>query len=768
MTGDRRKRNAARPLRAPWVAALLLLLTAAPAPAQQGLDLQKAGKGPVRIEADRLSYDRESDIYRAEGGVVITFTGGFLKADSVTLNRASGDAWAHGRALLQTDGDTLEGDILEINLDSKTGVARDGRMFFVRNHLFITGSEIEKSGEATYRIKDGTATTCDGPVADWRFTGKEVDVTVDGYGTLKNGTFQIRDTPVAWLPWLMFPAKTTRQTGLLFPYFGYSQEKLGFDTEIPFYWAISKSADATLYTRYMDKRGLKEGLEFRYAPGAGTHGLFYGDFLRDQWTGSDTLGGIPRTWTEKQDRWSWYWNHETTFSPGFYFRSDLKKVSDIYYFRDFDSHNYYLDHYAGSRNRKFERVSFLANEQLTSYDSTARIVKEWRNFNLTALAQYTDNLTSPSNDETLQRYPEIALTGFRQPLFGTPVTWEFTSLYGHYERTLGERGDTLDVYPKLSLPWSFGDVLQVTPTAGFRETLWDTESNGSMATTGDTASRSVFTAALNASTEVFRVLDVNRGAVEKVRHAVKPEVTYRYIPLAGPSVRPDFVPPVATTTVGGVSASVDAENSITYALTNTLISRFRDDKGNVIYREILRLKLSQTYNITTPTIYVTQPTLLTPTTTPGVLPADPTKPFRPIDLEVDLNPYPHLAFMTRAAYDVNTTSWAQINQDIALRDGRGDSLSLVYRYTRDSVESVGLAGRARVSGALDVFAGFRRDEFGRSTLEKTVGLEYRGQCWSVQASYSDLVDDRQFVVLFSLSGLGRVGGFSASRQTTGF
>jgi len=255
MTGDRRKRNAARPLRATWVAALLLLLTAAPAPAQQGLDLQKAGKGPVRIEADRLSYDRESDIYRAEGGVVITFTGGFLKADSVTLNRASGDAWAHGRALLQTDGDTLEGDILEINLDSKTGVARDGRMFFVRNHLFITGSEIEKSGEATYRIKDGTATTCDGPVADWRFTGKEVDVTVDGYGTLKNGTFQIRDTPVAWLPWLMFPAKTTRQTGLLFPYFGYSQEKLGFDTEIPFYWAVSKSADATLYTRYMDKRG---------------------------------------------------------------------------------------------------------------------------------------------------------------------------------------------------------------------------------------------------------------------------------------------------------------------------------------------------------------------------------------------------------------------------------------------------------------------------------------------------------------------------------
>ena len=767
MTADWKKRRIAGLHRVSWFVPALLLFLAVSAWAQPSLDLQKAKKGPIRIEAERLSYDQESDTYRAEGDVVITFTGGFLKADTVTMNRATGDAWAHGHAYLQSEGDILEGDIIEINLETKKGLARDGRMFFVRNHLYLRGSEIEKTGEATYRVKDGTATTCDALVPDWRFKGREMDVTVDGYGTIRDGSFQIRETPVVWLPWAMFPAKTTRQTGLLFPYFGYSQDKLGFDGELPFYWAISQSADATLYTRYMDKRGVKEGLEFRYQPSTSTYGLFYGDFLRDQWTGSDTSGGIPRTWTEKQDRWSWYWNHETTFSPGFYFRSDLKKVSDIYYFRDFDSHNYYLDHYAGTRNRKFEKVSFLANESLTSYDSTARLVKEWRYFNLTALGQYTDNLTSTSNDETLQRYPEIALTGFKQPLFGTPLNWEFTSLYGNYYRTLGERGYAVDLYPKISLPWAFGDYLSVTPTAGFRETLWDTEST-STATTGDTASRSVYTLGLNASTEVFRVLDVGWGEVEKVRHAVKPEVTYSYIPSAGPSIRPDFVLPVATTTVGGVNANVDSQNSITYALTNTLISRLRDEKGNAVYREILRVKLSQTYNITTPTIYVTPPTLLVPTTTPNVLPADPTKPFRPVDLEVDINPYRYLAFMTRAAYDVNTTSWAQINQDITLSDARGDSLSAVYRYTKNSIESIGLTGRARVTNSFDVFAGFRRDEFSDASLEKTVGIEYRHQCWSVQMSYSDLVDDRTFMVLFSLSGLGRVGGMSASRQTMGF
>jgi len=35
-------------------------------------------------------------------------------------------------------------------------------------------------------------------------------------------------------------------------------------------------------------------------------------------------------------------------------------------------------------------------------------------------------------------------------------------------------------------------------------------------------------------------------------------------------------------------------------------------------------------------------------------------------------------------------------------------------------------------------------------------------------SYSDLVDDRTFKILFSLTGFGRVGGFSASRDVMGF
>jgi LPS-assembly protein len=755
MTGDRKKRGFANLARAAWIAFLVPFLLVAPAGGQQGLNLQRAEKGPVHIVSDRLAYDQDSDTYRAEGDVVITFTGGYLKADSVTLNRTTNDAWAHGHALLSSEGDTLEGDILEINLETKKGMAHGGRMFFIKNHLFVTGSEIEKSGEATYRIKDATATTCDGPLPDWRFTGKEGDVTIDGYGTLKNGSFQIRDTPVIWFPWAVFPAKTTRQSGFLFPYFGYSQDKLGFDVEVPFYWAISDSYDATLYSRYMDKRGLMEGVEFRYQPSQSTWGLFYGDFLKDQWTGSDDLGGVPRTWTEKQDRWSWYWNHETTFEPGFYFRADLMRLSDIYYFRDFDSHNYYLSHYAGGLNRKFQNISFIGNEQLTSYNSTARIVKQWRNFNVTALTQYTENLTTTSNAETLQRYPEVTFTGFKQPLLGTRLNWEVSSLYGFYYRDYGLKGSAFDVYPKMSLPWAFGSYVTVTPEAGVRETLWDTTSNNP-AVPGTSSNRTLYSLSLGATSEVFRIFNVDWGSIQKVRHAVKPEVTYYYVPFVDQVSRPDFV------------TGVDSSNGVTYALTNTLIGRKADEKGNVTYQELSRLKLSQTYNIEKPVVFSQIPPFTVPPTPPITLPADPTTTFSPLAIELDINPYQYLGFTNRSAYDFNTTSWSQINQDIVLTDTRGDSLAFVYRYTKNSVESAGIAGRIRAAKSLDFFGVLRENLFERTTLERTIGLEYRGQCWGVEVSYSDTVNDRSFMILFSLSGFGRVGGFSASKQVMGF
>ncbi len=334
-------------------------------------------RGPVTIEADSLRYDSGGDTYEATGNVLITFEGGFLRADHVFMNNSTKDADASGDVYIQSDQDILQGEKVRFNVETKRGTVFGGLLFVKENNLYIQAEEISKTGEATYTLKDARATTCDGSTPDWRFAGREVDVTVDGYGRLTQGSFQIRNIPVLYLPYLIFPAKTTRQTGVLFPRIAYSQDKFGWDVGLPFYWKISDYTDATFYQRYMDKRGFQEGAEFRYCLAEDSYGTLYGDYLNDTFETTETDGsGLEREWDDHRKRWSYYLNTETVISEGFYLRTDIKKVSDIWYFRDFESYNYYQEHYNRAGDRRHDTGAFTADRALASLDSTVRLVKD--------------------------------------------------------------------------------------------------------------------------------------------------------------------------------------------------------------------------------------------------------------------------------------------------------------------------------------------------------------------------------------------------------
>jgi lipopolysaccharide assembly outer membrane protein LptD (OstA) len=115
----------------------------------------------------------------------------------------------------------------------------------------------------------------------WHFRTSDLRVTLEGYGLTKHTRFHLGSVPVLYTPYLVFPAKTKRQTGLLPPRLGRG-DRLGWDVDLPFFWAISRSTDATVYSHYMSKRGLMVGPEFRYAASKKSKGVFRFDYLRDQ------------------------------------------------------------------------------------------------------------------------------------------------------------------------------------------------------------------------------------------------------------------------------------------------------------------------------------------------------------------------------------------------------------------------------------------------------------------------------------------------------
>ena len=718
-------------------------------------------KGPVTIEASSIAYDKAKDTYHAKGDVFIVFSGGSLLAESVSLNRTSNEALAQGYVMVISDGDILEGDKVQFNIETKTGIAYEGKVFLAKNHFYLSGLKIEKTGEATYHIEDATATTCDGNFPDWRLMGSEMNVTIDGYGTLKNSKFLAKDIPIFYTPYLLFPAKTTRQSGFLLPHLAYSQNKLGLDVELPFYWAISESTDATFYQRYMDKRGFKEGVEFRYFLGNNSFGTFYGDIMNDTWRGKDpsgtTVGVTSRDWQSDHKRWSYYFNHETTFSPSFFLRTDIRKVSDNWYFKDFTSHNYYLSNYSATETQKFKRVSFVGDESLGSLDSSVRLVKNWQLYSLSALVRYTDDFASASNDATLQKYPEIALKGIKQPLWGTPLYFEVDATYDYYYRNEGQKGHLYDVQPVLSLPLRWGDYLKVTPQIGVKSTFWDRDDN---LDTGNTVyskhgDRGIYTAGATATTEIHRIFDIGGEVIDKIRHGIRPEITYTYVPYSYQDDAPDFV------------TRVPEQNTLTYALTNSLVARLNEKGGVKSYQELLRFKLAQTYDFKEARRGEATP------------PRD-KRPFSDIDMELDVKPFPHLTFLARNKYSIKSGEWEQINYDVTVSDWRGDSITAgyrnaktvteevnpygsalpftTYRYSQAPVEEINLSLKAMLTNYFSLIHVYRRNELDHRTIERTYGLNYSKQCWTIEIRYTETQDDKSFAAAFSLYGLGKIGG----------
>jgi LPS-assembly protein len=685
---------------------------------------------PVNIEADNIHYEKESDTYRANGNVVIHFSGDTLLADTVILKKQENEIFALDRVKLTSKGDILEGDEIIYNIERKTGTVYNGKVFFAKNHLYLWGNTIEKRSDVDYYVQDVRTTSCDGDVPDWQLTGRELNVTADGYGALSHCKFLVRDVPVFYTPYLIFPAKRERQSGFLFPRFGQSN-KNGFDMEVPFYWAISENTDATFYQRYMAKRGFQEGLEFRYALSKDIFGLFYGDYMNDVKRIKESEDNFSRNWQSDHNRWSLYLDHEMANSYGLYMKADIRKISDRWYFKDFSSHNYYRDHYSASSTSDdhFDRVPFRGDESLRSLDSTVRLGKNWESYHLSALARYTDDFASVSNDGTLQKYPEIRFTAIKQPFLHSPLYVDFDGTYDYYYRKEGQKGHLYDLSPAFSLPVDLNHMFQLIPRIGWREVFWDRDDEDNKTSSSPHGNRQIFNGGMSLDTEIYRVFPVGGETIEKIKHEIKSELSYSYISDINQEGCPDFIEGTAP------------KNVLTYALTNTLMARLKEKDGNVRYVEFMRLKLWQEYDIREARREVDREERAR-------------RPFGDIFMELDLTPVQYFHYFSRQCFDVNSGGWKQNNHEVVVNNPRGDSATLGYRYTKDMVEEINFSLTAMITSRLDVAFTLKRNELDQRTVERTYGLNYHRQCWKIQFGLTDTQDDKSFMLKISLFGFG--------------
>ena len=677
-------------------------------------------KGPVDIEADQLVYERDARLYHAHGQVEVRRGDFFLKSDHARLDMATKGLEAWGNVLLREGEDVVECERLEVNLDSRLGKVYKAKLFLKDQNLHITGIEAEKLGENHYRIRDGSFTTCDAERPPWKFTVKELEVTLEGYGIAKGPMFYLEGIPALYFPVGIFSLKKERQTGFLLPRVGYST-KYGPELDTSFFWAISKDMDATFYLdRLGDSRGrgFKEGVEYRYALTPELSGKANFHFIDDQ--------------VFDKNRYAFFFKHQQKFPYDFYLKGDIHHVSDNQYTKDFDE-----DLPEGAK---------IDSRSLGQLRSSLFGGKNWDRFSFLVETAVFQDLTKESNDETVQKLPQISLHGHPQPLLKTPFFYDLAASYSNFWREKGVEAQRGDLFPRVSYPFRLFNVLKVDSNIGVRETLYGSYNDPSGQFKG-WKSKETFEAGVDMSTEFYRVYEgktvskiSNLFRVAKWMHTIEPTISYLYRPPINHKDLPIF-------------DDVDRTpytNQITYGITQRLVGKPEKEGISSGPYEYGKLNIFQSYSLGDPF----------QTESEGKK-----RYFSNIQAELWWNFSPYISAQGDTQFNPYRGNFEVWNTLVNVKDRRNDAVQVQYRFTKGNIKELNLDTRVKTISSLYLYGGIRYNLLEKWRIENIYGAEYQAQCWTFGLTVEDKNrspdgtqrKERKFQVFFNLLGIGSVG-----------
>jgi LPS-assembly protein len=711
--------------------------------------LAAAPPGPWRVTADRLEQFRDSDRYLAVGNVAIARGGIRLTADRVVFDRGRMTAEAEGHVMVTSGNDVMTGERLEMDLAAETGTLHQGRLFMAENHFYIRGDRLEKGGPETYRGEAVRLTTCDGDSPAWQIQGSRMEVTVEGYGKVDHATFRAGDLPLAYVPKLIFPAKRKRQTGLLPPYFGFS-DRLGAEYGQPFFWAIDDQQDATIYLHHMDRRGERMGLEYRYVLDGASRGTVMADFLQDRKVDDGTAASDDWSFDDtpvrgNRDRY-WLRGRIDQALPGaFTAKLDFDLVSDVDYLYEFRNALNGFDAtdrvFAADFNRDLEEPEDWAR---TNRLNLNRI---WSNYSLNLDTLWRDDVLARRSDtvsDLLQNPQSATFSGARQPLGNTPLHFELESEWRYFYLEEERRGQRLDIYPRFYWPLRFGRRLSLQPSVGLRETAWYVDHDSSDPDARhDSQSREMADFRLEADSLLQRVYRPGGWGIEALRHAIQPRLVYDYIPAYSQAKFP------LLEGEGGLDRIAET-NRVSAVLTQTFTTR-RPGKATAasgaetpppVYREVGYVELSQSYDRVPPLEENGQER----------------DHLSPLKLEIEFSPTDAFRLTADAQRSLHSGHYDSHNIAVQIADGRGDELFVQHRYTYDVSESIFTQLLVPLTDHLTTYSEWERNLDLPLTIEFGAGLLYTRQCWALDLGYLYSEDiGKQFAFMVHLNGLGGFG-----------
>ncbi|MDP2603622.1 MAG: LPS assembly protein LptD [Deltaproteobacteria bacterium] len=526
----------------------------------------KVGQEPsqeINLSADKLGFGDGGSQIEASGNVEIKRQQSTFKADEVRMNRETQDVDAKGRVSVVDPNWTVKSaDAIQMNLEKETGEIQNGDIFIEQGHVSISGRRIQKFSGQSYHVDEAFFTTClcESGAPSWRISADSLDLNLEGNGTFRNGYFYVLDVPVLYLPLGSLPLKTERQTGFLFPKFGQST-KDGFRFQLPFFWAISKSTDATATVDYESRSRVgfwgEARTKFDRDSDFELQGAYFNENLRN------IRSVVDHTIADQHipvNRWSVNGTHRYLMGAGWLTYSDVAAYGDDLFTREL------IERYDLPGNRESDiRRSRYGESRFGVFKgwSDTFFKGEW-NF-------YQDFIQSDKT--TLQRTPQLAFWG-RRFFSDFPLEFRWQAGGVNYMRRAGGDGLRFDLRPEVVLPFRAAPYLFGSLSVAPRTTFYHLyspfsylrEPSDSILVRSSDRNIGRQTVEIRGSlgTSLSRIFAVDGLGFKGIKHVIEPEVSYLFAPANNQNGIP----------VMDNVDRINRRNVITLAVTNRLWGKY--------------------------------------------------------------------------------------------------------------------------------------------------------------------------------------------------
>ena len=395
--------------------------------------------GADKVEVYATHMDKEGDIIKASGDIVVLYKDYYLSAKDGIYDQKSGNLELFGNVrATQGSNYQLLGDYAKINIANKE---RDFRPFYMldqQSDVWISGNK-GKIKDKYFDVTTGMISGCNPNKPLWKmqFSSSNYDAKTK-WMNLYNARLYIYDIPVFYTPYFGYTLDTTRRSGLLIPAFGVSADE-GFYYQQAIYLALQDNWDLEIRPQVRTSRGSGSYETFRFVDSQYSHGSITTGYFAEQQHYVNTNDLAHST------HYGFDFKYESVDFLHQVFHSDADGQSGIYadikWMNDVDYINL----------AKSDTINNMTSNQLLSQVNT--FYNTDRHY-FGAYFKYYQNLALQSNAATIQKLPTIQYHNYLSTLLDQHLYYNVDVSSTNLYRELGERAQQTNLNIPLTLQTS--------------------------------------------------------------------------------------------------------------------------------------------------------------------------------------------------------------------------------------------------------------------------------------------------------------------------